>query len=106
MTNILKISMSSGVLALTLVLAGCQSDGSLPFQLGVVDDSSDISVKVKQALRAAPRTAVNNILVSKVGDDTVKLSGYVNDDATSYEAERIAGQVEGVRHVFNSLAIQ
>ena len=101
--------MSSGAIALAITLAGCQSVGAPIFtdDFGtVVDDNSDLSIKVKQALKAAPRTAVNNILVTKVGDDTVKLSGYVSDDATLYEAERVANKVEGVRHVFNSLVIQ
>lgn len=101
--------MSSGAIALALILAGCQSAGGPLIAddfITVVDDSSDLSVKVKRALKASPQTAVNNIMVTKVGDDTVKLSGYVINDATSYEAERVAGQVEGVRHVFNSLVVQ
>lgn len=109
MTNFLKISMSSGVIALSLILTGCQSAGGPLITedlITVVDDQSDLSVRVKRALKAAPQTAVNQIMVTKVGDDTVKLSGYVLNDATSHEAERVAGQVEGVRHVFNSLVVQ
>lgn len=101
--------MSSGAIALALMLSGCQNAGGPVITedlFTVVDDSSDLSVKVKRALRSSPQTAVNNIMVTKVGDDTVKLSGYVINDATSHEAERVAGQVEGVRHVFNSLVVQ
>ena len=109
MKNSLRISMSSGVIALALVLGGCQSFGKPIFtdDFGTkVDDQSDLSTKVKAALRASPRTAVNNIYVTKTGDDTVKLSGQVDSDATSYAAEEVAESVEGVRHVFNSLQIE
>ena len=110
MKNFIKTSMSSGAFALALVLGGCGAlDGQSVSQRifdPVLEDNSDLSVRVKRALRDTPRTSVNNIQVSKVGDDTVKLSGFVFNDADSDAAERVAGRVEGVRHVFNALIIQ
>ena len=109
MKNSIRISISSAAIALALVLSGCQSFGKPVFtnDFGTkVDDQSDLSTKVKAALRASPRTAVNNIFVTKTGDDTVKLSGSVDSDATSYAAEQVAESVDGVRHVFNSLVIE
>ena len=101
--------MSSVALALALVLGGCGFDGGpiITSDFGqVLDDNSDLSVRVKRALRDSPQTSVNRIKVTKTGDDTVKLSGFVFNDADSDEAERVAGRVEGVRHVFNALVIQ
>jgi len=104
--SITRLIVSSVVVALLLSVSACQTDSGPEFiGFSDLDETSDLAVRVKRALKIAPQTAVNSILVTKVGDDTVKLSGYVLDDATKYEAERVAGQVEGVRHVFNSLTV-
>ncbi|ASJ75949.1 hypothetical protein IMCC3135_29495 [Granulosicoccus antarcticus IMCC3135] len=92
-----------------LLVGGCAFDGEPLIKEDLyttVDDTTELSVKVKQALKRAPQTAVNNIMVTTVSDDSVKLSGYVLDDATLYEAERVAGQVPGVRFVVNSLNVR
>jgi len=96
------------MVACALVLGSCGFDGRplITENIGTtVDDSAELSLRVKQALKRAPQTAVSNIMVTKVSDDSVKLSGYVTDDATAHEAERVAGQVSGVRFVVNSLAV-
>ncbi len=104
-----RLTMSSLVVGLSLVVGGCGFDGGpiITQNIGTtVDDSTDLSVSVKRALKKTPQTALSNIYVTKVSSDSVKLSGYVTDDATLYEAERVAGQVEGVRFVVNSLIVQ
>ena len=91
---------------LALVVGGCGFDGQPIITddfITVVSDDAELSLKVRQALRDAPQTAVLNIDVSTISEDTVKLSGFVSNDATIYEAERIANKVPGVRLVVNSL---
>lgn len=109
MKKLTRLTLSSATVALALVVSGCQIDGGPDITdifSAELDDTTDLSVRVKQALKRTPQTSFSRILVTKVGDDTVKLSGFVQNDATSYEAERVAGQVAGVRHVFNSLVVE
>ena len=113
MENILKkmmrISGLSFVIALAMVVGGCSVDGGpvITEDIGtVLNDSSELSVRVKRALRNSPRTAILNVNVVKVSDDTVRISGFVNNQELIYEVERVAGRVEGVRHVFNDLNIR
>ena len=105
-TNFLLSTVA--VISISLALGGCQLNSSENTLggFGTVEDSADLSLKVRSALKQSPQTAISNISVSLVGQDTVKLSGFVSDDATSHAAERVAGQVEGVRHVFNSLTVR
>ncbi len=107
--NNVRLSISSLLVSAALILGGCQFDGGplITEEFGTtVDDTAELSVKVKRALKRAPQTAVSNIMVTTVSSDSVKLSGYVSNDATSHEAERVAGQVSGVRFVVNALVIQ
>jgi len=97
------------VLGLALVVGGCGFDGGpiITDDIGtVVDDSAVLSLRVKSALRDNPQTAVSNILVTSVSEDSVKLSGFVLNKAIVDEAERVAGQVDGVRFVVNSLVVR
>lgn len=97
-------------------VAGCAWDGGPIFtgegadhefkMGGALEDSAPLSLQVKQALRKNPQTAVSLIQVSSEGDDSVKLAGYVNDDATMAEAERVAYQVPGIRFVVNALQVR
>lgn len=108
MKNYLRLPSIVLTLGLALLAGGCQFDGGplITEDIGTtVDDSLELSVKVKLALRRAPQTAVSNIMVTTVSDDSVKLSGFVTDEATVHEAERIASQVPGVRFVVNSLGV-
>lgn len=92
-----------------LLVGGCQWDGGplIEGDIGtVVDDTAALSVKVKKALRNSPQTSNVNIRVTTVSDDTVKLSGFVTNDAVLYEAERVANGVSGVRFVVNSLVVR
>ena len=100
----------SVVCGLALIISACASDGGLIIEDGalgsVLNDDAELSVKVKRALRNSPRTAILNVNVATVGDDTVRIKGFVNTTELRYEDERVAGNVEGVRHVFNDLAIR
>lgn len=111
----MKVSVWVAALPLVAVLSGCGFDGGPVFNEnfdhkvnmgGDVADSLPLSVRVKQALRANPQTTLSQIHVSSVSDDSVKLAGNVDNDAIRQEAERVAGQVEGVRFVVNSLNIR
>ncbi|MFK7890401.1 MAG: BON domain-containing protein [Granulosicoccus sp.] len=99
-----------GIALLAGVVGGCGFDGRplITQDIGTsVEDGQDLSVSVKNALLRSPQTAVDgrNINVSTNGD-TVRLAGYVSDDATSAEAERVAGNVPGVRFVVNTLNVR
>lgn len=112
--NFLKTYLQAGVLTLivsaSLLVAGCQTGGQ-----PLIDDNflalpgeqtTDLSLDVRRALRNNGQTATLNIRVAALSDDSVKLSGFVSDSATYYEAERVAGNVSGVRHVVNGLVIR
>ncbi len=96
------------------IVAGCQGAGQPLFkhkdeQLNVggpLQDSKALSVQVRAALRASPKTMLLRISVSTLSEDSVRLSGYVDNKRILHEAERIASQVDGVRFVFNALNIR
>lgn len=98
------------------MLAGCGFDGGPVFdgsssdhQIrlgGATEDAAPLSLKVRTALRKNAQTSLSRIQVSGVSDDSVKLTGYVNDDAIRQEAERVAGNVPGVRFVVNNLDVR
>ena len=99
---------------LALTLSSCQLNGEPVFKDtehsfnvgGPVNDDAPLSDRVREALRNSPETAILRIQVSQLSEDSVKLSGYVDNDATMHEAERIAGGVDGVRFVVNAINIR
>lgn len=103
--------LSVVVVATAGLLAGCankpftESDDHQVNVLTSVEDTKPLSLRVREALRNNGQTAVSNIRVSQDSDDTVKLSGFVSNDAVKYEAERVAYQVAGVRFVVNNLDV-
>lgn len=112
MNNIYRLSTA---LLAVLSMTGCGFDGGPiikedasenTFQFGgALDDAELLSLNVKQALKKNAQTMHAGIQVS-TKNDTVKLSGYVDNDAVAAEAERIAYQVPGVRFVVNALYIR
>ena len=106
----MRSSCLSVVCGLTLIVSACTIDGGPIIEDGalgsVLNDGAELSVKVKRTLRNSPRTANLNVNVVTISDDTVRISGFVNTTELRYEVERVAGNVEGVRHVFNDLAIR
>jgi hypothetical protein len=106
----LQTSVLSLLLASSLLLAGCQTGGQT-----LIDDdflalpgeqTTDLSIAVTRALKKSGQTAILNIRVKSLSDDSVKLSGFVPDDSAFHEAERVAGRVSGVRHVVNGLVVR
>ena len=114
MKNRTKTALLIGLIPLSTMLGGCQLTGEPIFKDsnenfnfgGQVNDDATLSNRVRQALRNSPETAILRIEVSTLSEDSVKLSGFVSNDAISHEAERIAGQVSGVRYVVNSLFVR
>jgi len=74
--------------------------------LTATSDSKPLSVQVRAALRNNGQTVTSRIRVSQDSEDTVKLTGAVNNSAVRYEAERVAYGVSGVRFVVNNLTIR
>ena len=115
MINCTKTALLIGLIPLSTMLGGCQFTGEPIIEDdyeekfnfgGKVNDGAPLSTRVRQALRNSPETAILRIQVSTLSEDSVKLSGYVSNDAIKHEAERIAGQVSGVRYVVNSLFVR
>ncbi|PID63610.1 MAG: hypothetical protein CSB44_01215 [Gammaproteobacteria bacterium] len=107
----MKYQFLASVLALVvaMTLAGCQSSGNnaLDDLVGTIGDDAPLSLKVRQALQSSPQTRRLNIDVATLDDGTtVRLAGFVNNEAERHEAERIAGQVEGVVHVANTISVR
>lgn len=109
------MKVSVWVVPAVVLLSSCSFDGGPVFTGdtdhkinvgGDLEDAQPLSIQVKQALRKNPQTALSQIQVSKASEDTVKLSGSVDNDAIRQEAERIAGLVPGVRFVVNALNIR
>ncbi|MFT4714819.1 MAG: osmotically-inducible protein OsmY [Granulosicoccus sp.] len=109
----IKMALAVGIMPLVMLASGCQFTGEPLFQEsehsfnfgGATNDSALLSERVRQALRNNPETAIVRIQISELSEDSVKLSGFVDNDAISHQIERVAGQVEGVRFVVNSLFI-
>ncbi|MFK7994077.1 MAG: BON domain-containing protein [Granulosicoccus sp.] len=95
-------------------LAGCGASGPTIITdtdhkvnvLTSLSDTKPLSVLVRRALKKNGQTVVSTIKVSQDSEDTVKLSGFVNDDAVRQEAERVAYSVDGVRFVVNNLNLR
>lgn len=98
------------VLSASLVLVGCKSLGQPVFDEDFYslpgEQTTDLSVSVKRAIEASGQTGNLNIRVASLSEDSVKLTGFVPGNATFYEAERLAAEVSGVRHVVNSLVVR
>lgn len=103
------------------LLAGCAANGPFVITDGedpvaekehrvnvltATSDSKPLSSKVREALRNNGQTVTARIRVSQDSEDTVKLTGAVNDAGVVHEAERVAYGVAGVRFVVNNLYIR
>ena len=110
MKSYLKTGVVPLLLMSSLFIAGCQTGGEPIFDEDFLalpgEQTTDLSLVVRQALENSGQTANLNIRVIGLSDDTVKLAGFVPSDETVYEAERVAGRVSGVRHVVNTLVVR
>ncbi len=97
----------TGIAAIALCvsasLAGCVTHHYRDSNARAVDDAT-ISANVKSALLQDPETRSKNISVNTL-DGKVELSGFVDSTAERHEAERVAGNVAGVRSVQNQLQV-
>jgi len=73
---------------------------------GDLNDLKPISLQVREKLRNNAQTALARIQVSTPNADTVRLTGFVDNDGIRQEAERLAYQVNGVRFVVNTIEIR
>lgn len=112
----MKTIRSSRRTTLKLLLAGsvvslgtaCNTLQSLPRgRSGGSTDGQELSLRVQDALRNHPDTATLslNITTTAEGDEVV-LKGFAPNDADVYNAEIVAGQVAGVRHVIMNVFVQ
>ena len=95
--------------ALALSLAACEttSEGASSTDdlliLGEkADTNSTLVTQVQRALKNNPETMLLRIKVLAV-EDVIILKGMVDNEQLSHTAERVAGNVAGVRHVTNNL---
>ncbi len=107
-----RIGASTLAMALALLVGGCQVNGQPIFNEAFLESvngseqPTELTQSVRQALKRNGQTAILSIRVTLLSEDSVKLAGYVPDDATYYEAERVAGNVDGVRYVANGLIVR
>ena len=107
-----QLGAATLIFAAAMFISGCEVNGQQVFNdqfLASVNGSeepTELTLKIRQALRNNGQTAIYNIKVSLLSEDSIKLSGYVPDSATLHEAERVAYSVEGVRIVANGLVIR
>jgi len=87
------------LLAGSFVSAGtaCTALQSLPRSHGGSTDGSELSMRVRDALRKHPYTSQLTVDVSSSGD-VVILKGFVNSQSDIDNLDLVANQVEGVRH--------
>lgn len=90
-----------------LTMAACQGTGLGGINIGSPDeDDSEISVKVRAALRQRGLIPQERIRVSTDENNAVRLSGIVTRDAARLAAEDAARGVAGVSGVVNALIVQ
>lgn len=100
------------LVVLSIVVSACQVNGEPVFNEGFLDtitgdpEITELTLAVRNALQRNGQTANQRIVVSLLSEDSVKLSGYVPDEATFHEAERVAYAVDGVRIVSNGLNVR
>lgn len=103
------------MLATSLLLTACETGGGFVLSdesdhsvnvLTATEDSKPLSRLVREALGGDSQTVNASIRVSQDSEDTVKLTGFVQDNQVRYQAERVASQVEGVRFVVNNLVVR
>jgi osmotically-inducible protein OsmY len=105
MNKLTQISMAClfGLSALTM--AGCVNSTPKQESTGQYLDNSVITANVKAGLLSDPYVKSFPITVNTY-KGVVQLSGFVHSRAQANRAERIAGNVPGVRSVENDLIIK
>lgn len=99
------LSASFMAVSMALTLTACESndlDLNQPILGGEAVDDSTLVNNVKTALSRNGQTALLKITVTSV-DDVIILKGIVGNDQERESAIQVAGRVDGVRHVTDSL---
>jgi len=110
--NFRNTSLAFTLVVFAFIGSGCQVNGEPIFNQGFLDsvagdpEATGLVLAVRNALKRNGQTVNQRIRVSLLSEDSIKLSGFVSDDATFHEAERVAYGVEGVRIVSNGLNIR
>lgn len=112
MKIIKQLSAAALIFVAAMLLNACEVNGQQVFNedflasVNGVEEPTALTLKIRQALKNNGQTAIYNIKVSLLSEDSIKLSGFVPDSATRNEAERVAYSVEGVRVVANGLVVR
>jgi len=110
--NLRNVSATLLLVVFSAFGTACQVNGEPIFTDSFLDsvtgdpETTELTLAVRNALNRNGQTTNLRIVVSLLSDDSIKLSGYVPDDATFHEAERVAYSVDGVRIVSNGLNIR
>lgn len=101
-----SLALPFAALAASLVLGpgGCENFDVRNLTPPLEDDSP-LALSVRDALAESPITANSTINVKTLNPGTIRLSGQVDTDTISYQAENIASRVAGVDNVVNTLFI-
>jgi len=100
--HFLSVLLVAAVLA--TLAAACAATPTQESTGGYIDDST-ITAKIKTNLAQDNKVNVMNIHV-KTYKGVVDLSGFVDSEPEVAEAERVAGEVSGVKSVHNSLIVK
>jgi hyperosmotically inducible periplasmic protein len=89
------------VLVSALFLGACASDRTV----GSLVDDAAIVTRANAALAGSPVTSAWDVSVES-RNGTVLLSGFVEDNRTRAEAERLVAQIDGVESVRNNIELR
>ena len=102
--SLVLITVVSATLGLTSFTAGCAATPTRESTGEYVDDST-ITTKVKAALVNDPLVKALDVKVETF-KGVVQLSGFVNTEAEKLQAGNVAGTVNGVTSVKNSIVVK
>lgn len=85
---------------------GCESGGGVGDRVRALEDDAPLSLAVAEALNRDPEVNHFSIRVKSIDADTVRLSGFVDNDGQRGQAERVALAVDGVKTVVNTLFLR
>ena len=89
-------------LALPPLLGGCETV-SLEGVTPTLEDDAPLSREVGAALAERPELARFDLNVKSLDEDTIRLSGFVDNDSQRVAAEQAAYRVPGVKSVVNTI---
>jgi len=103
--RVLRAGLVPAALLATLLVGGCENPQLRSITPSLQDDSA-LARDVGEALGERPELMRFSISVKSLDEDTVRLSGRVDNEAQRYAAERAASRVAGVRSVINTIYVR